>query len=77
MALPPYLGYLGLQCYALRREAGTGAQATHGASRGALSREVGGRGTGTRDTPKAALSREAGTTPPPLFRALLWAVRAW
>jgi hypothetical protein len=50
---------------------------TRGALRAALHREAGARAQATRGGTEAALSREVGTTPPPLFHVLPWAVRAW
>jgi hypothetical protein len=62
---------------ALSREVGAGVTGTRGAPGAALHQEAGGGAQVTRGGPGAALSREAGTIPPPLFRALPWAVRAW
>jgi hypothetical protein len=64
---------------ALSREVGTGAARTRGTPGAVLRREVGAgaEAAETRGGPGAALSQEAGTTPPPLFCALPWAVRAW
>jgi hypothetical protein len=59
------------------RELGAGAAGTRGAPGATQRREAGAGAQATRGDPGAALSREAGTTPPPLFHALPWVVRAW